>query len=81
MDSGKKKGNKYAIISIIVGVISLVIPVLIGVIIFGFIGIILGAMAYAKKQKIGGAIGVILGLISVLFGIYVYSVLLSTELF
>jgi hypothetical protein len=81
MDSGKKKGNQYAIISIIVGVISLVIPVLIGAIIFGFIGIILGAKAYTKKQKIGGAIGVILGLISVLFGIYAYSVLLSAGSF
>ncbi len=69
-DSGKKNGNLFAIASIIIGLIALFIPILIGAFIFGFVAIVLGAMAYNKKQKIGGAIGIILGLIALIAGIY-----------
>jgi hypothetical protein len=64
--SGKKNGNAFAIASIIFGIIALLIAGLI----CGPIAIILGAMAYNKKQKIGGAIGIILGLIALIAAIY-----------
>jgi hypothetical protein len=75
--SGKKNGNLFAIAGIIIGLIALFIPILLGALILGFVAIILGAMAYNKKQKIGGAIGIILGLIALIAGIYLWLALSS----
>jgi hypothetical protein len=77
MDSGKKNGTTFAIVSIIIGLIALFIPILLAALILGFVGIVLGAMGFRRKQKIGGAIGIIIGLIALLASIYIYLVLLT----
>jgi hypothetical protein len=78
MDLGKKNGTVFAIASIIIGLVALFIPVLLAALILGFVGIVLGAMGFRRKQKIGGVIGIIIGLIALLASIYIYIVLLTS---